>query len=211
MGIPNLGPAPAGDDVPRFSDIGGGGGVSDGDKGDVTVSAGGSVWTLNEWWCRLAADYALTNSGAEQKLFNASTNGRLTLPVGVYWFETLLYLTGMSATSGNFAFDPVGAGTAVADKFLYHTVGVDNTTPTNGLAQTGSITAAQQSVNNILSAGTGTGAVARISGTFTVTTAGTIIPSISLQTAAAATVKAGSHFRCWRAADTDVATEGPWD
>lgn len=52
---------------------------------------------------------------------------------------------------------------------------------------------------------------ARITGTFRVTTAGTIIPSISLVTAAAAVVIAGSCFRIWRAGAENVNSVGAWD
>ena len=66
----------------------------------------------------LNADYALANSAAEQKAFNATANGTLTLDAGLYAFDFLLHVTGMSATSGNLAFDILGAGTATISKAL---------------------------------------------------------------------------------------------
>src|SRR5574343_1116983 len=54
-----------------------------------------------EAWLMLTADYTLTSTTSAQKLFNNTTNGRLTLPTGVYEFECFIYLTTMSATSGN--------------------------------------------------------------------------------------------------------------
>jgi hypothetical protein len=164
-----------------------------------------------EHWIKLSADYTLTSSTSEQKLFNTTTNGRLTLPVGTYFFDVMLYLTTMSATSGNMAFDPIGGGSAVGATFLYHTIGVDNNTPTGNIAQQGSFTAAQQTGASMSTAATGTGLAVSVRGTFRITTAGTIVPSGTLVTAAAAVVKAGSYFRCWRAADENTHSVGNWD
>ncbi len=164
-----------------------------------------------EHWIKLDSDYALTNATTEQKIFNTTTNGRLTLGTGTYFFDAMLYILTMSGTSGNAAFDPIGGGTAVGASFLYHTAGIDNNTPTNAGTQTGSFTAAQQTVASMVSAGTGTGMGASIRGTFRITTAGTIIPSITLVTAAAATMKAGSYFRIWRAGDVSTYSVGAWD
>jgi hypothetical protein len=161
-------------------------------------------------WCMLTADYALTNSVAEQKLFNTTTNGTLTLPTGVYEFEAFIYLTGMSATSGNFAFDPVGAGTAVTDRWGYQAFGVDNTSPLNVAARGGSASVTQQSVASIVTAATGTGAVATVLGMFRVSTGGTIIPSITLVTASAATAKAGTHFKIKKVGESSETSVGAW-
>jgi hypothetical protein len=56
-------------------------------------------------WLMQTADYTLTNTANEQKLFDQTTNGTLTLPSGVYEFEAFIYITTMSASSGNAAFD----------------------------------------------------------------------------------------------------------
>ena len=60
----------------------------------------------------LNAAYTLTSQTAAQKLFNASTNGALTLAIGTYQFECFYSLSSMSATSGSFGF-ALGVGTAV--------------------------------------------------------------------------------------------------
>ena len=52
--------------------------------------------------------------------------------------------------------------------------------------------------------------VADVSGLFDVSTGGTLIPSIALVTASAATVKAGSFFECQRVGDTGAAASGGW-
>lgn len=165
---------------------------------------------LFESWIKQAADRTLTNSVAEQKLFDQVANGTLTLPTGTYFFRAIIYLTTMSGTSGNLAFDPIGAGTAVGATFLWHSNGLDNTTPTTAAAQGGAIHPTQQSTGNIVTAATGTAMGAIIFGTFRITTAGTIIPSISLTTAAAAVVKAGTFFGICRMSEQNVHSVGAW-
>ncbi len=163
-----------------------------------------------EHFIMLAADYTLASSTAEQKLFNATSNGALSLAAGTYFFEALLYLTTMSATSGNGAFDLLGAGTATIGSALYAAVGIDSTTPLSAASQTGSLSATAQSAASIVTAATGTGLATRISGTFRVTAGGTIIPSITLVTAAAALVKANSYFSCRRIGTGTVTSVGAW-
>lgn len=161
-------------------------------------------------WIRQAASRTLTSTTAEQKLFDAVTNGRLTLTTGVYFFEAGVYLTGMSATSGNNAFDILGAGTAVLADVLYHAVGIDAAAGA-AATQTGSTMIQGQSPASVVSAATGTAVAFHLRGTFEVTTAGTIIPSVSLVTAAAATVAAGTYFKCQRVGAVNAVSVGPWD
>jgi len=176
-----------------------------------TVDAGNRGYIPICHFIRADSSRNLTSAGTEQALFNSPTNGRITLETGVYRFEMLIYLTAMSGTSGNAAFDPLGGGTATCGSWLYHTVGIDNTTPTNAAAQTGSFTITQQTVASAVTAGTGTAMGVSIRGTFEVTGAGTMIPSITLVTAAAATLAAGSYFLCERMGSTTVASVGQWD
>jgi len=161
-------------------------------------------------WCHLTADYTLTNAGTEQKAFNTSTNGTLTLPTGVYRYECFLYLTTMNAASGNLAFDPIGAGTAVADRFGNIASGIDNTSPLNAAAHTGTAWVTQQSAASIVTAGVGTGMVVRATGMFRVSTGGTIIPSVTLVTANAAVVKAGSYFYIEKIGESSETSVGAW-
>lgn len=157
------------------------------------------------------ADYTLTSVTTEQKLFNQTTNGALTLPTGFYRFKCFFYLTTMSATSGNASFDPVGAGTAVCSDFAYDSYGLDNNTQPNAvLAISGVGSVTQQSGANIVLAGTGTGMRVSIQGVFRIDTSGTLIPSISLVTAAAAVCKAGSHFIIEKIGEASEDTVGNW-
>lgn len=159
----------------------------------------------------LQSAYTLTSTTASQKLFNATTNGALTLTTGIYRYEALIQLTSMSATSGNASFSILGAGTATLARPVIHTVGTDNTTTSNPAAQNGVVTFGSNiTTNSMVTAGTGTAVGAEISGIFDVTSAGTIIPSTALLSAAAAIVTAGSYFRCYRIGPTATATLGDW-
>lgn len=168
------------------------------------------AWTPGFEYGVLAADYVLTSTTASQQLFNWSASGALTLQTGVYRFRALIYLTGMDATSGNGTFSLLGAGTATIGRVLYHAWGADNSSPLGNAARTGSASNTVGSATNVLTAGAGTGMIADVSGVFDVTAAGTLIPSIALTTAAAATVMAGSFFECQHVGDTGVAASAGW-
>lgn len=143
----------------------------------------------------LASNYTLTSVITQQKLFNLGTanGGAITLEAGIYKTRCQLYITSMSATSGNGTFDIKGAGTAVLGSSLRHSIGIDATTPTNAAAQTGAWSVNTTS-NNMASNATGAALAVTIEGILVVTVAGTIIPSISLTTAAAAVVNAPSYI-----------------
>lgn len=156
------------------------------------------------------ANYTLTNSTTEQKIFNQSTNGALNLAIGTYRFNCMLYITGMSTTTGNAAFDLDGAGTAVFGTTLYQAFGIDSNNPASTGNQGGSWSVTAQSGTPLVSGGTGTVMAATIHGVFEIATAGTIIPSITLTNAAAAVVNAGSFFECYSIGDTSVGFIGDW-
>ena len=170
----------------------------------ITIGNGPQVFN------RLSGTYVLTSTVSAQKLFNWSTNGAVQLEAGIWEFECLFTITGLSATSGNTQFQLVGAGTAVVDSVSYHGVGIDNATPTNAGAQGGSFSYAANSAASIITAGTGTGVGAFVRGVFRVTTAGTIVPSVALVTAAAGTVAAGGYFRARRLFDSQTIAQGNW-
>ena len=145
----------------------------------------------------LQANYTLTSVTTAQKLFNWSTNGALSLAAGTYRFSCSLLLTSMSATSGSAKFDLKGAGSAIFGKMSMQdfgsrgTVAVGGTTATSGTASD-----VPASGGVLATAATSAALRASIHGTFEITTAGTIIPSIALDVAAAAIVNAGSYFEC---------------
>jgi hypothetical protein len=181
------------------------------DDGSITTSinTGACAGGVSAYhWMMLTADYTLTSTTSVQKAFNTTTNGTLTLPTGVYMFDCFLYLTTMSATSGNAAFSL--AGTAVTDRFGYYASGVDDSSPLGALSRTGSGSVTNASATSIVVAGTGTGMITKISGMFRVSTGGTIIPSLALVTAAAAVVKSGSWFRIAKIGDSSETYKGAW-
>lgn len=173
---------------------------------------GGNRGVFDVWhFVRADSSRSLTNGTGEQALFNSPTNGRITLETGLYFFEGMIYITGMSATSGNAAIGILGAGTATCGTWLYHAVGIDNSTPTNAGTQTGSFCISQQTNASALTAATGNAMAAELRGTFEVTSAGTVIPSIALVTASATTLAAGSYIMFKRMGSTSAVSVGQWD
>ena len=161
-------------------------------------------------WIQQAATYTLTSTTAAQKLFNASTNGALFLPVGTYRYETFFSVSSMSATSGNAAFGILGAGTATISSYLSQAVGTDAVSGGAGAASS-SYWATATSNNPIVTAATSTSLAVSARGTFRVTAAGTIIPSISLAVAAAAIVQTDSYFNVSRVSTSATgSTYGQW-
>lgn len=158
----------------------------------------------------LDAAYTLTSTTSAQKLFNASTNGALTLSTGWYRFTCGLGISSMSATSGNGQFQLLGAGTATLGGVLYTVTGGD-VAATTTVAGGASWATGSNSSASMVTAATGTGLGVVINGTFEVTASGTIIPSIALVTAAAASVNVGSFFECkrWGALNANVLI-GSW-
>lgn len=163
------------------------------------------VW--QEYFGQLSAGYTLANSAAVQKLFNFTANGALTLPTGKYVFECQFHVSGMSASSGNAAFSLEGAATLAAIQFDYFARDLSGSLA----SWEGTSANTKTTVANMAVAGKGTAMTALVTGTFDVTVAGTIIPSITLATAInTAAVRAGSYFRCRRVADTGDNVVGPW-
>lgn len=162
-------------------------------------------------WIRQNSDYTLTSTTSAQKLFNSTTNGALTLPTGIYMYKCLVRITGMSSTSGNFSWRILGAGTATVGDHLCSAYGIDNS-----LDPDVSVGGGQSGCNSVAptiavcSAGTGTAIYATIYGTLSITASGTLIPSIALNTAAAATVKKGTYFEIRRIGSTSTAYVGAW-
>ena len=155
-------------------------------------------WADIDSYVQLAASYTLTSTTSSQKLFNHTAAGALTLALGVHAFELQAVISSMSATSGNAVIDLKGAGTAVIGATCWHSTGFDG----SQTAATASAFTSTMYVSGVSIIGpadtTSTSLLLKANGLITVTTAGTIIPSIALTTAAAAGVSAGSFFRCTR-------------
>lgn len=167
-----------------------------GRQGGVSIDLSGGA-AATAIYGVLQANYTLTSVTTAQKLFNWSTNGALSLAAGTYRFTCSLLITSMSTTSGSAKFDLKGAGTALFGKMSMQdfgsrgTVAVGGTTATSGTASD-----VPASGGVLATAATAAALRASIHGTFEITTAGTIIPSIALDVATAAVVNAGSYFEC---------------
>lgn len=147
-----------------------------------------------EYWMMLSSSYTLTSTTSTQKLFNATTNGALTLPIGVYEYRANMSLTNMSTLSGNLVFNILGAGTAtVGTTNLSYVTGQDGNTTLAG-AQSGGVFTGTTSNSPAALGAANTTFAGVFRGMFRVTAAGTVIPSVALTSAAAAVVQAGTHI-----------------
>lgn len=158
----------------------------------------------------LDADYALTNTTSQQKLFNTTTNGTLTISeTGLYKWELHALISAMSGTSGNADFDILGAGTATLANPLMSIISRDATVGTLGTLG-GGVAQIYATSGGVASPTTATGLHVTLFGIFKVTATGTIIPSITLATGANAIAEAGSHFRIQKVAPASVFSVGAW-
>lgn len=175
-----------------------------------TTDAGNRGYIPVKHFIRCNATRTLPNDTNENPIFNSPANGRLTLETGTYVFEMVVGITAMSATSGNALLDIRGAGTATLNDWLYAVIGKDGTL-ISVAAVLGTMPVIESTPASMFTAGTAAEMWFTARGTFTVTVAGTIIPSIDQVTAAAAVVAIGSYFMCERIGDTGVVSVGQWD
>lgn len=185
--------------------------TNDGDANQVLTTNGSGVlsWETpsggsSSFGIIQAATYTLTSTTSTQKLFDAVTNGEITLTANTtYLFDCIFSLTAMSATSGNCTFDIIGAGTATFTSVAW----IGNTRDANiGGATAASNIFSQTSASSgqIAQASTSTEFYAHIKGIIRVNAGGTIIPSIGLVTAAAAVVGTNSYFKLTPIGDGSV-------
>lgn len=182
----------------------------DADNFYLTTDAGNRGFVPVEHLIRQDSTYTLTSSTSAQRVFNASTNGRITLETGVYSFEALIALTSMSGTSGNATFDL--SGTATLGTILWYGFGRDTASDAATGTLAGSWSAdATLVAAPLITATANTAAMFKLEGTFEVTSGGTVQLRILLQTAAAAVVSAGSFMVLRRTGSTSRTTVGQWD
>lgn len=160
------------------------------------------------YYIRLVAAYTLVSQTAVQKLFDSVTNGTLTLVAnGTYRFKCKFTLTGMSASSGTFGFALGGTANLTGIEWHANSAKAAAGTSTN----TGVILRNQTAANAALTAAnTVTSGFTEIEGVFRMTTAGTIIPQVSLSVAAAAVVAADAWFECWQIGTNTDVSKGNW-
>lgn len=171
------------------------------------ADAAAMMSTLGHAYCMLDADYTLASSTTAQKLFNVSTNGAVTLTAGTYHFDSIVRVEGMSATSGNAALG--FAGTATIAGILNSVIGFDAGATTSATAASMVLSPATTVAAPVVIAGTGTTLAAKWGGLMRISTGGTIIPSITLTTASAASVVTGSHI-VFRRVGNNALTGGSW-
>jgi hypothetical protein len=141
------------------------------------------------------SNYTLTNSTSIQKIFAVTGNGSAFLPISAYLIEAVIHVTRMAASSGIAEISLIGAGTATMANALWVVEGIDPSNATMPQALNGSVVAGDASGASAVIATTGTSSVFRLRGSFQITTAGTVIPSIALVNASAAVLQAGSYIK----------------
>jgi hypothetical protein len=158
-----------------------------------------------EQFCTLTSAYTLTSQTAAQKLFNTTTNGAVTLPVGSYFFECFFTLSALSTVTGGFGFALGGAATIAGQ--LWETMGSNAALATAASPQSTVNTAANTAIVTATTSGVGW---AKVWGKVRISVAGTLIPQVSLVTAAAGVVGIDSSFRIWPVGSATVTTVGNW-
>jgi hypothetical protein len=178
------------------------------------VASNRSVTVVENFVARTGAK-TMTSNTSLQAIFSGGTggltNGSLTVTASTsYFFEMSINVSTMSATSGNFGFSILGAGTATFTSAAWHAFGYDNTNQqTAGNAGT-SWQSTAGATGNIITAATGTAASAIVKGIFRINGAGTIIPSIQLTTANAAVIGVNTWFKCYPVGTDTVVSVGNW-
>lgn len=160
-------------------------------------------------WIRQAATYTLVSQTAAQQLFNASTNGAVTLAAGTYEFECQFDLSSMSASGGNFGFQIGGAATLTSIKWssiAHKSAALD----ASAAGQYGQRSNSIQIANLVTASTTGTQGCATIKGIICISVGGTIIPQVILGVAAAAVVGINSFFKIWPIGTNVQTTLGNW-
>ena len=156
----------------------------------------------------LTSANTLTFQTAAQPIFDGGggpAGGAITLPTGTYFFECMFSLTSMSATSGSFGFAFDGTATYTQ---AWTSMATDAALATASNTQTTFNTAAN---TTLCTASTSTTGYTIIRGILRVTVAGTIIPSVSLTTAAAAAVVGtDSYFRIKQLGNSNAVSVGDW-
>ena len=138
---------------------------------------------------------------------NGTTNGKVTLPIGTYFFQCAFSLSSMSATSNSFGFSLIAANSAVIGWQSWAANANKATIATPAAGQSSWNVAANVA---LATASTATVGWAFIEGYFELTTGGSIAPGLSLQTSASPAVGAGSYFMVAPVGSGTVVSVGNW-
>lgn len=147
-----------------------------------------------------------TGTTALKQLFNATTNGALTVAgTTTYFFECDFDLTAISATSGTFSFGLLGTATYTRVKYW--------ATAKKAAASQGSALltiGTSATATALVAANTTTTGQATIRGKIVVGTGGTIIPAVAFSVASPAVVGVDSYFKIWAAGSNTEVEIGAW-
>lgn len=176
----------------------------------ATTDAGNRGYVPIKHYIRADSARAFTSNTSSQALFTSPANGRITLETGLYRVQAVLHFTGMSATSGNLLINLLGAGTATVGTWMWMILGVDAAQATGTVAGGSSIVTSTSPAQPV-PAQTGSTLTIEIQGSFEVTAAGTLIPAMTLTTASAASLAAGSFLMLERMGSVTAVSLGQWD
>jgi len=180
------------------------------------IASNRAVSVIEHFVARTGTKTMTSNTSLQAIFDNTTGTGGLTsgaLTVGAstsYFFEMSINVNTMSATSGNFGFSIVGAGTATFTSAAWHAFGLDSTNQQTAAAAGTSWQSTAGATGNIITAAVGTSASAIVKGIFRINGAGTIIPSIQLTTANAAVIGVNTWFKCYPVGTNTVISVGNW-
>ena len=180
------------------------------------IASNRAVSVIEHFVARTGTKTMTSNTSLQSIFDNTTGTGGLTsgaLTVGAstsYFFEMSINVSAMSATTGNFGFSIVGAGTATFTSAAWHAFGLDSATQQTGANAGTTWQSTAGATGNIITAAVGTSASAIVKGIFRINGAGTIIPSIQLTTASAAVIGVNTWFKCYPVGTNTVISVGNW-
>ena len=163
--------------------------------GTVTVNIDTSTVYPTERFINLTGIHTLASQTGVQPLFDSDggpTGGLISLGTGTYLFECDFYLKSVDGGNNGFGFALGGNATKTEGWQAIATKGSGVTTPRSPNMSWNT------SANVQLTRSNGNECTAQIKGTIRITVAGTIIPQVSLENAAAAIVQPNSYFKVSR-------------
>ena len=165
--------------------------------GTVTVNIDTSTIYPTERFINLTGIHTLANQTAAQPLFDSDggpAGGLISLGTGTYLFECDFYLKSVNSGNNGFGFALGGNATKTEG---WQAIAVKGNTLNTPASSSPKMTW-NTSANVQLTQSNGNECTAQIKGTIRITVAGTIIPQVSLENAAAAIVQPNSYFKVTR-------------